>query len=187
MRIFIAIPISENLQKEIVKYREFYPDLSVRPVRNGRISNGVRWLEGKNLHITLIPPWKLEENSLELIKKVLKPLEGKIGPITADFNRVSYGPNRNSPRLIWAIGKAPKAIIGLKKALEESLDKPSERNEFLLHLTLARFKPEDFQFFPIKKIDDEINWKETFNEFAIMQSHLSPNGADYEILERFKL
>ena len=111
----------------------------------------------------------------------------KTGPITADFNSVSFGPNRNFSRLIWAIGKAPEAIIVLKKALEESLNKPSERNDFLLHLTLARFKPEDFQFFTIKKIDDEINWKETFNEFVIMQSHLSPKGADYEIVEKYKL
>ncbi len=41
MRIFIAFPISERLQKEVVKYSEFYPDLAVN------------WLEGKNLHITL--------------------------------------------------------------------------------------------------------------------------------------
>ena len=35
MRIFAAIPVSEKLQNEVLKYREFYPDLPVR------------WLEGK--------------------------------------------------------------------------------------------------------------------------------------------
>ncbi len=67
------------------------------------------------------------------------------------------------------------------------MKKPGERNEFLFHLTLARFRPEDFQFFTVKKIDDEINWEEIFNEFVIMRSRLSSDGADYEIMEKYKL
>lgn len=175
MRIFIALPISEKLQKEIEKYQKFYPDLKVR------------WLDGKNIHITLIPPLEEKDEGVEKIKSVLKLLEGKIGSITANFNRVSFGPNFYNPRLIWATGETPEQIIKFKKSLEKNFKKSSERNDFLLHLTLARFRPEDFQFFPIKKIDDKINWKEIFNEFVIMQSHLSRNGADYEILEKFKL
>ncbi len=175
MRVFIAFPISERLQKEVEKYREFYPDLAVN------------WLEGKNLHITLIPPWSEEENNIDKIKEILKLLEGKTGSIAAVLNRVSYGPNFHSPRLIWATGKTPETFGGFKKSLERLLGKPGERNEFLLHLTLARFRPEDFQFFPVKKIDDEINWEETFNEFVMMRSHLSSGGADYEIMEKYKL
>lgn len=173
MRIFVALPISEKLQKEVEKFQELYPDLKVR------------WLDGKNFHITLIPPW--EEKNIDKIKSILKLSENKTGPIVTDFIRVFFGPNLYNPRLIWAIGKAPEQIIKLKKDLENMLKMPSERNDFLLHLTLARFKPENFQFFPIKKIDDKINWKEIFNEFVIMQSHLSLNGADYEVLEKYKL
>jgi 2'-5' RNA ligase len=173
MRIFIAIPISEKLQKEVEKYREFYPDLPVR------------WLKDKNLHITLIPPW--EEKNLGEARDILKSAENKIGPAGLRFHRVSFGPNRNLPRLIWATGKAPKQIIELKKLLENALKMPSEKDNFLLHLTLARFRPEDFKNFPIQKIDDEINWQEATNEFAIMRSHLFNRGADYEILERFNL
>lgn len=173
MRIFIAIPISEKLQKEIVKYQGLYPDLPVR------------WLEGKNLHITLIPPW--EEGKIEEVKAILKSLENKFGLFEIYFNNVSFGPNFYNPRLIWATGKAPEQIVKLKKTLEENLKKPSEHNDFLLHLTLARFKPEDFKNFSIEKINDEINWRDTADEFVIMQSHLSRSGADYEILERYKL
>lgn len=175
MRIFIALSISEQLRDKALKYRKFYPD----PV--------IRWIEGKNLHITLIPPWEEKEKNTETIKSVLKLIEGKTGPITANFNRVSFGPDSRSPRLIWAVGKAPEALVGFRKTLEETLKKTGERNNLLLHLTLARFKPEDFQFFPVQKIDDEIDWRETFGEFVVMRSRLSPKGADYEILERFKL
>lgn len=173
MRIFIAIPVSEKLQNEVLKYRELYPDLAAR------------WLEGKNLHITLIPPW--EEENIEKVKIILKPLENKFGRFEMEFNSVSFGPNDYNPRLIWATGKAPKEIIKLKKSLEELLRMPSERDSFLLHLTIARFNPSEFKHFPIKKINDEINWKDAAKEFAIMRSRLSRSGADYEILEKFNL
>lgn len=173
MRIFIAIPISKKLQKEVKKYREFYPDLKIR------------WLEGKNLHITLIPPW--EEKNVEKVKAVLRPLENKFSQFEIEFKSVFFGPNQYNPRLIWATGKAPEQIVKLKKDLESALKMPSGKNEFLLHLTLSRFRPEDFRNFSVKKINDEINWQDTANEFVIMRSHLSRSGADYEILKRFKL
>ena len=169
----MALPISEQLQKNVMKYREFYPDLPVR------------WLEGKNLHITLIPPW--EEKNIEEIEKKLKPLENKSGEIEIKFNNVSFGPNRYNPRLVWATGEASRKIIELKKSLEEVLNKPAERNNFLLHLTIARFRPEDFINFTIKQIIDEVAWKEIAKEFVIMCSHLSRAGANYEILRKFKL
>ncbi len=173
MRIFIAIPISKRLQEQVLNYQKFYSDLPVR------------WLEGKNLHITLIPPWE-EENIAEIEKK-LRLLENKLGEFEMEFNSVSFGPNKRNPRLIWVIGKAPGKIIELKKILEGVLNKPSERNNFLLHLTIARFRPEDFHNFPIKNINDKVNWKDTAKKFVIMRSHLSRKGADYEILKRYKL
>ncbi len=209
MRIFIAIPISKNLQDEIARYRGFYPDLPAR------------WLEGKNLHLTLIPPWEVavgdsrfqrEENIIEIEKKI-RLLENKLGEFEMKFDNVSFGPNRfnppsagrsqpaarQSPRLIWATGQVPhpctrqgckgegQKIIELKKSLERVLNKKSERDEFLLHLTIARFRPEDFKKFPVKEINDKVVWKDIAEEFVIMKSNLSPKGADYEILKRFTL
>jgi len=173
MRIFIAIPISEKLQKKIANYRDFYHGLPVR------------WLEGKNLHITLVPPW--EEDDIDKVDKILKPLENKFGKIEIGFKNISFGPNPRNSRLIWATGKTPQKIIELKKSLEQVLNKPSKRKDFLLHLTIARFRPEDFKNFPIKKIDDKMNWQDIAEEFVIMQSHLSRQGADYEILKRYRL
>ena len=64
---------------------------------------------------------------------------------------------------------------------------PSERDDFLLHLTIARFNPSEFRRFRAREINDKINWKDGAREFAIMRSRLSRGGADYEIIEKFKL
>lgn len=55
-----------------------------------------------------------------------------------------------------------------------------------MHLTLARFREEDFTNFPAKKLDEEVVWNETASSIVLMQSHLSRQGADYEILMEAK-
>jgi len=170
-RIFIAIPISHRLQEEILRWEKKYKKLPVR------------WLLGKNIHITLIPPWY--EDNIEAIIEKLKGIKGK--PFNLEFNRVSYGPNLKQPRLIWAEGKAPKKIIYLKNELEKIFpEHKSDYNNWLMHITIARFEPEMFSYFPIKTLNEKVLWRDNINSFVLMESHLSRSGADYEVLEEFK-
>lgn len=171
-RLFVAIPISENLKKEIINFQRKFSKLNVR------------WLYGKNLHITLIPPW-YEEN-VENIKTALKKIKeskNKIVSIKLLFEKVAFGPDPRAPRLIWAEGQTPQSIIILKKELEQILLKEPENRPFRLHMTLARFRQEDFPKFPIKELNEKISWEEDVASIVLMESHLSPRGADYEILD----
>jgi 2'-5' RNA ligase len=198
-RIFIAIPISENLQREILEWEENFKNLPVR------------WLQGKNLHITLVPPWYTDE--VEKIKEACRnfkkisqsisyhPIEQSdiVSPFEIEFRKVTYGPDPQRPRLIWAEGKTPAEIRNLKLEIERALNQKPEERQFKLHLTLARFGPrplrqrsgaggsETFSSFPIKKLDEKVDWKERVESFVIMESHLSPEGADYEVLEKIVL
>lgn len=181
-RLFVAIPISEDLQNQAFNFRKNYKNLHVR------------WLSGKNLHITLVPPWYTQD--IASVKEKLESLKGKISPFNVKFENISFGPNQSSPRLIWASGKTPPQIIELKtlseKALgeknlgEKAFNRQPENRPFILHLTLARFRPEDFKNFPIKSLDERIDWVENINSIVLMESHLSQQGADYEILQTIK-
>ena len=172
-RIFVAIPVSENLQDQVRSFADEYAELPVR------------WLRGKNLHITLIPPWHTEDAGV--IGDQLKNIAGKFAPFSINFSRVLYGPNPRSPRLIWAEGKTPKELLDLKKELSKILGQAPDVRPFVLHMTLARFRPENFSKFPVKEINEEVNWSEEVNSIVLMESHLSPSGADYEVLERVEL
>jgi len=175
-RIFVAILISPKLQKEIITWENQWQSASRKMP--------VRWLAEKNLHLTLIPPWY--EDDIDQITKILKTFSGKTVPYEIKFDKVTFGPDPSIPRLIWAEGKTPPEIINLKSQLEKILLKQPEKRPFLLHLTLARFRPEMFSIFPIKKLDESVSWNDNINSFALMESHLSPKGAEYSILEKFR-
>lgn len=170
-RIFVAIPISPELQKEIFKWEEKYSKLPVR------------WLKGKNLHITLIPPWR--SGDIESVIKKLETVKGS--PFKIEFDKVSYGPDPKRPRLIWASGKAPNELIHLKEELEKIFpEHKSEYKNWIAHTTIARFEPETFPSFPVKKLNKEVIWRDDVNSFTLMESRPSPAGADYEILKECK-
>ena len=172
-RIFAASPVSDNLQAEILEWEKGYSSLPVR------------WLEGKNLHITLVPPWY--EDDIEHIKEILSSIREKFGGFEIAFERVTYGPDPKRPRLIWAEGETPKALVALKAKIEEALGIRPESRPFKLHLTIARFRPEDFSQFSIKKLDERVSWHDAVRSFTLMESRLSPGGADYEIIKAIPL
>lgn len=170
-RIFIALTISAPLQETILNWQKKYVLLPVR------------WLKGKNLHITFIPPW-YERNVPEIKEKINKI---KARPFEIKFTQVVYGPDSKRPRLIWASGIAPKEALTLKAGLEKTLDRKAELRPWLTHLTLARFRPRDFPGFPLKILNEQVIWQERFSSLVLMESMLSSQGADYHVLEEFKL
>lgn len=178
-RLFVAIPISEAIQDQVLNFRKNYQNLPVR------------WLSGKNLHITLVPPWYTQD--IASVKEKLESLKGKIQSFNIKFEKISYGPNAREPRLIWASGKTPPQIIELKALSEKALNRPPEtgppeKRDFILHLTLARQtrseRSERSVPFPL---DEKIDWVENINSIILMESHLSQKGADYEILQTIPL
>lgn len=167
-RIFVALPISTALQAEILEWEKRWKNLPVR------------WLASKNLHLTLVPPW-YEENVDEIIAR-LESLRDIQKPFVLEFEKVTYGPDLRRPRLIWAEGKTPRELVELKTKTEKVLAQKPDSRPLLLHLTLARFRPEDFSSFPVKRLEEKVCWREEINSLVLMESRLSPLGADYETL-----
>lgn len=171
-RIFVAVTISKKVREEIVNWERKFGNLPVR------------WLSEKNLHVTIIPPWYAANS-----KDVADALQGvtKTGPINLLFEKVMYGPNSKKPRLIWAEGRTPEELEILKKRLEGVLGTKGEDRQLRLHLTLARFRPETFSSFAVKKLEERVRWPVSVKSFLLMRSQLSRAGADYEVIEEFLL
>jgi 2'-5' RNA ligase len=172
-RVFVALPVSAELQAEVSRWTGRHRGLPVR------------WITGNNLHVTLVPPWA--EENVERVRAALQTLEGSFGAFPLAFTRVRYGPTSRTPRLIWAEGEAPEQMFILKHALERTLAITPEGKTLLLHLTLARFRPEEFSSFPEQKLDDPLDWRETASSFVLMESRLARSGATYETLAAFPL
>ncbi|MCX6811451.1 MAG: RNA 2',3'-cyclic phosphodiesterase [Candidatus Berkelbacteria bacterium] len=175
-RIFIAINISDNLKKEIKKFRQKYNSLPVR------------WMPDENLHLTLMPPTEFDDNQIVAIIEKLKELEGVFGPIRIEFQRVTFGPNPIHPRLIWAEGADNPKLAELKNKITQKLGyNQKDKRPFRPHLTLARFRSQDYQIFLQKRLDKEVDWSLTADSFSIIQSELKSDGAVYTKLDEIDL
>ena len=172
-RIFVAIPASKSVQDAVYTWRKQYRNLPVR------------WIAPKNLHVTVIPPW--EEEDIEAVMDALRMAEGAAGPFTLDFTLVRYGPTLREPRLIWAEGEAPDQLFAAKHHIERALTRNPGTKPFRLHLTVARFDPARFPKFSVQDMKDVISWTEEARMFVLMESVLSPSGADYTVLGEFRL
>ena len=166
-RVYVAITIPEELQAKVLAWQ-------------GKHKLPVRWIKGKNLHITLVPPWYCE--NIEEVKEQLQRLE-KHRPFEIAINTLTYGPSYSRPRVIWATGPSVKEILDLQEHVESALGAHHERS-FRLHVTLARFNPEKFR--PTQKINEQVDWRFTVNSIVLMESHLSQQGADYEVLKKIE-
>lgn len=171
-RVFIGIK-AQDLQPEICEFRKKYSKLS-----------NLRWISEENLHITLIPPWN--EANVDDVVKLLSRKKICIKPFMIKFEKVCFGPSPNSPRLVWAVGKAPKEILYLKKSLETLLKKSSSK-DYKLHLTLARFRESEFRNFEIKSINERVFWTMDVSSFVLFESILTNSGSFYRPLLEIKL
>ncbi len=145
----------------------------------------VRWLLPEQLHITIVPPWN--ERNAEEVKTILKPNTYNLKPVQVQITKVSFGPSPLAPRLIWAEGPAPAEMVALKDKLEQTLGLAPMRRPFTLHLTLARFRPEDFTTFPLHHLEEQVDWQDTLASFSLIESFLKPDGVDYETLATYPL
>lgn len=172
-RLFVGIGISPALQTEVGEWeQEFTKKIPAR------------WIAVRNLHLTLVPPWYAE--SVDDVRALMKDAID-IPSFDLRFVSVLFGPNPRSPRLVWAQGRAPGEMVHLKAALEKRLKIKSEKRPLFLHLTLARFRPEQFSSFPLKRLHERIEWNMRAESFRLYESHLTPEGAEYETLAEFDL
>jgi len=174
-RVFIGIPISIQLSSIIYDFikrdKVFLP-------------SDARIIKPKNLHLTLVPPWyeeNLDSFFLDFEKKI-KSMQ--IQPFKIQFTKISPGPVKTNPRLIWIEGKPTPELLNLKSFVEGIIEKRDvEKREFIPHITIARFEGKNSCRFK----EEKIKFEETINSFCIFESRLSPKGANYKVLKKFTI
>ena len=177
MRCFLAIDLNYEcrdylfkLQKEFSKYLKS------------------KWVEKKNLHLTLKFLGDLDENKLETVKRILSEI--KVKKFKIYLNELGVFPNENVINIIWVGLKPERDIMNLQKRIDEVLlDLFSKDQKFLSHITLGRVKfiknKEKLKGIlketKINKIEFEVN------KFRLYKSELTKNGPRYYVLDEYKL
>lgn len=161
----MGIPVGESLFKKIEEWRKQHVTFG-----------NLRWIERENLHLTLIPPWNVEDPT-QVIERISHV--SSFTPFTLSFHTLSFGPPR-SPHLIWMTGSPSEELTILRKDIYSNLKKTMEKRAFLPHITIARFKAETFQTLSTQELTESVAWQMSVSEFVLYESILSPQGSKYK-------
>jgi RNA 2',3'-cyclic 3'-phosphodiesterase len=182
MRLFIAIGLPDSWKETLA-----LPQASI-----GWLGRGVRWVEPRGMHLTLVFLGEVEEDLLPEIEKGIRDACVDTAAFSMKIRGTGTFPNPKRPRVYWAGIDAPRSLLDLQARIEDAMVElgfEKEEREFRPHLTLARIKE------PIGKdrmTDALLRFRlesepMAVTEVLLMQSHLSGDGATYEALRRFPL
>ena len=177
-RIFIGIPLPEEVKSSIVHIKNGYPRLQ-----------SVRWTKSENLHITLV---FIGDTSLEIIEQLkvkLMDLGKTISPFVLDFESLQIIKKNRVPVMFWAVYKKNKPFEQLYHKLSEEVNKSislkKEHPKLIPHITITRIKQKEkhLPLLPADIILPEI----VVNSIVLWESILLPEGPEYKMLKEIKL
>ena len=181
VRLFVAARIPDDRLAQL--------DELVAPLR-AKLQNA-RWTTPDNQHLTLKFLGDCPEEHLGAIEQTCGMVAAGCTPGVVSLTGLGAFPSETRIRVLWAGVHDPDGVLGAAAAdLErafEPLGFPSEGRPYRPHLTLARFKipvPLKSGFPAIDTSDIEPFGSD---ELVLYRSHLSPNGARYEVLRTFPL
>jgi 2'-5' RNA ligase len=182
-RVFLAIPLYGIFHREI--------ESLLRPLRRG--ISGVRWIEPRQVHLTLHFFGSVSIKEIELIHLSSKKVASLFSPLKLRMDRVGGFPNFERPEIVWfGIEEHDGQLLSLQKAIQgevRTLGFKTETRLFQPHVTMGRVKRKSIDLGPLlAKVRVELPGPEKIaDHFVLYQSHCRPEGVHYEILKTYSL
>jgi len=184
IRAFIAVEIdSQNKQK-----------LSELITLLKKTNTDVKWVNEKQMHLTLKFLGNIEETKAQEVSRILESITKDFKEFTIFLSKIGAFPNINKPRVIWvAIDEGKDTLKLLADKIESRLEEigfVKEKREFKAHLTLGRVKSlkNISQLTEVmQKTDFQSQDKIKISSLILFQSALTSKGAIYAPLAEIKL
>jgi len=188
VRSFVAIELSDELKQELVEL--------VDRLRSGGQA-GVRWVDPRNIHLTLKFLGDVAVDRLDDITGALKEASRETSPFRLTIRGLGVFPNPGRVRVAWVgVSGQVDVLEGLQQRVESALARlgfAAESRGFTPHLTLARVgdrvSPEERQRFGtlIETADFEARHDMAVDAIHLMRSQLTGRGAIYSRLSSIEL
>lgn len=177
-RIFIASHLPDDVKKIFIDYQQ-------RKLRNSCF----RLVPEQALHLTLVFIGYVSNDDLFKITQACQNIASLFFPIEVKLNKITFGPNPHSPRLIWTEGEISRNLDKLHKSLETELINKGinfklENRLFKPHITLSRFKNET-KLPRLSELEEKINKSFVINSISVIESELSDIGPKYTDLATY--
>lgn len=188
VRAFVAVhlpaPIREKLHATQKELESAIPE------------DAVRWAPFEQLHLTLEFLGKVAIERLSDLETALRGVAASHQTLKLSCEAVGAFPSVRNPRVIWAGIKGDlEALLALQSDVHKAVQPwaaEEETRAYRPHVTLGRVRPINRR--ELRKVSDAIaavterafgSWK--VDEFALMQSKLSPHGSQHSTLATFPL
>jgi RNA 2',3'-cyclic 3'-phosphodiesterase len=133
LRAFLAVEIPADIQRLIQQGTASLQEALPKPL--------VRWVETKNLHLTLKFLGDVSTGDLEKFASSIELELVTQAPFIMSVAGLGVFPGYHQPRIIWAGLKAPKGLSSLQQSVEAiavRTDFSPEERPFSPHLTIGR-------------------------------------------------
>jgi 2'-5' RNA ligase len=171
MRVFVAVPIPEELKEKITELgKEIEQD-------------GIKLVAPQNMHMTMKFIGEVPDSKIGEIETVLRDVKFK--RFDCIVKSVGVFPNEDYIRVVWA-GIESSGLDELAKNVMDVLANYGKKEQFSGHATIARVKKKvDLKGFLEKHKDDQFG-KFSVSEFKLIQSVLEKEGPVYTTVSVFK-
>lgn len=178
-RLFVAIPLPSKWVEALalVGSKSRYP-------------REVRFLPAENLHVTACFIGAVAKEQVIEVTEKLVSLCARLLPFALTFEEVRPAPNRNRPKMVWAVfvrhPQFESLVSSLQMDLRPFIAKQEDRPDPIPHITLARIKrpvrEETLSLF-VPSTPEELS----VDRVELWESFLSSSGAAYMKRAEFSL
>ena len=133
IRAFIAISLSDEVHRGLEQV--------LRDLKSRLPGSAVRWVPGKNIHLTIKFLGDVSLASLEMLTNMLQTEAARHPPFEFSVGGLGAFPTPHRPRVIWVGVEAPAELASLQRGVETEMARlgyPPEERPFSPHLTLGR-------------------------------------------------
>ncbi len=177
MRLFIALPISEQVKKEIDNHTKQLAEIQE-----------AKFVPSYNWHFTLVFLGEQDKRDVPGIEKALEDVVKNQKNLTVQLDKITYGPNPKNPRMVWirTDEESDEEMGKLKNNLVSSLQSQGinwkkSNYKFKGHITLARFKNKNIKKLPDIETKMKVHYKPS--SLKLIKSKLTKRGALYETIK----
>lgn len=182
-RLFVAIKIEPH--------RELNGILT--SLRTKLDHENIKWVDPRNLHLTLAFLGDVEDSKIQTISRVLSGACNRTGPFELVIEGAGVFKNYRDPRIIWLGVRENETLVGLANNIAGGLRSEGfmiEERDFKAHLTIGRIRSVS-NTDKLKRALDVYNGKEfqrlDTREIILFESILQHRGPIYNTMERFPL
>lgn len=185
VRTFIAVDLSPDVRGAAAKLIERFKATQAR----------VRWVENRNLHLTLKFLGDVESVELPLVISTIKQAVASFQSFDLHFHGAGAFPDELNPRTIWlGVAEGAEQITLVHRCVEDALAELGFRPEnrrFRPHVTLGRVRDTRHAKGDLKQLlaqyADFEGGISHVDELVVFSSQLNEDGPQYEELGLIEL